>query len=65
MLKNNKHVYKAKWHHNIFKMAVTGSKRRLPFIAFFNVHQVVCSTYINLGVHLNMTELVQQPIDQG
>jgi hypothetical protein len=44
MLENKKCTNKAKWHHNILKMVITGSKRHLPFIAFSNVHQVVCST---------------------
>jgi hypothetical protein len=44
LLKNIRHVSKAKWHHNIFKMVVTGSKHFLPFITLSNVHQVVCST---------------------
>jgi len=65
MLENNKLVSKVKWHHNIFKMVVMGFESRLPFIAFSNAHQVVCSTYINLRVHLGMTELIQQPWNQG
>jgi hypothetical protein len=42
MLKNIKCVNKCKWHHNIFKMVITGSKCHLPFITFSNVHQVLC-----------------------
>jgi hypothetical protein len=44
MLENNRCVSKAKWHHNIFKMVVMGFEHCLPFIAFSNVHQVICST---------------------
>jgi hypothetical protein len=44
MLKENRCIGKTKGHHNIFKMDVTSSERRLPFITFLNVHQVVCST---------------------
>jgi hypothetical protein len=44
MLKNNKHVSEAKWHHNIFKMVITSFQRHFPFIVFSNVNQVVCST---------------------
>jgi hypothetical protein len=43
MLKNSKRVYTAKWHHNIFKLAITGFEHRFPFITFSNAHQVVCS----------------------
>ncbi len=42
MLKNNRRVNKAKWHHNIFKMIVTSFECYLPFITFSNAHQVVC-----------------------
>ncbi len=65
MLKNNKCINKAKGHHNIFKMAIMSSKHHLPFITFSNVPQVVCSTYVNFGVHFGMIELVQQSWDQG
>jgi hypothetical protein len=41
------------------------SKHHLPFITFSNVPQVVCSTYVNFGVHFGMIELVQQSWDQG
>jgi hypothetical protein len=41
MLKDNKCVDKAKWHHNILKMVVMGFERHLPLIAFSNAHQVV------------------------
>jgi hypothetical protein len=44
ILKDNKCISKAEEHHNIFKMAITSSKHRLPFITFSNMHQVVCST---------------------
>jgi hypothetical protein len=60
MLENDKHISKAKWHENIFKMAVMGYEHCLPFIALLNAHQVICFTWINLGVHIGMTKLVQQ-----
>jgi hypothetical protein len=61
MLKNKRSICKAKWHHNIFKMAITISKHFIPFIAFSNTHQIVCSTLINLDVHRGMIKLAQQP----
>jgi hypothetical protein len=61
MLENIMYVNKAKWHHNIFKMAITSFEHRFPFITFLNAHQFVCSMSINFGVHLGMTKLVQQP----
>ncbi len=61
MLENIKYVNKAKWHHKIFKMAITSFEHCLPLIAFLNAHQFICSMSINFGVHLGMTKLVQQP----
>jgi hypothetical protein len=38
MLKDNMGIGEAKRHHHIFKMAIMGSKKNLPFITFPNMH---------------------------
>ncbi len=56
MLKDGKCICKAKGHHHILKMAIPCTKCNFPFVTFSNTHQVICTTQIDLGVHLGMIQ---------
>jgi hypothetical protein len=59
VLKDDMCIHKAKGHQNILKMTIVCTEWNLPFATFFITHQIVCSTQVNLGVHLGMTKLIQ------
>jgi hypothetical protein len=59
VLKDDMCNRKAKGHQNILKMTIMCTEWNLPCATFFTTHQIVCSTQVNLGVHLSMIKLIQ------
>jgi hypothetical protein len=59
MLNDNRCKFEVKEHHNVLEMTITCVVCRLPFVTFLDLHQIICATQINLGVHLCMIDLLE------
>jgi hypothetical protein len=48
-------INKSKRHDVVFKMPIPCFECNLPFITFFDVHQVISSSKIDLGINLGLS----------
>jgi hypothetical protein len=55
MLKDGWGISKFKKHDVVFKMSISYSECNFPFITFFDMHQVLSSLKIDLGINLNLS----------
>ena len=58
-LKRDQYVDQNKNNYLILKMAITGPKNHLLFIAFFDSHSIVSIDQIKLGEMSSLTHLIQ------
>lgn len=65
VLEYGRSIRQAEWHDEAFEVTVAGAESSLPFFAFFNANEIVCSAEVEFSENTCISESVQSFRNEG